>query len=94
MARAVWRDAVIAESDRYEQVEGNIYFPPDAVNRQYLDESTRRSRCPWKGEAHYFHVTVNGKTNKDAAWCYADPSPAASHIKDHIAFWKGMRVKR
>lgn len=94
MARAVWQDTVLAESDRYEQVEGNVYFPPDAVRREHLRESDHHTTCPWKGRATYYHVQVNGQTNENAAWTYPDPSPAASHIKDHVAFWKGVSVER
>lgn len=94
MARAIWNDIVIAESDTYEQVEGNIYFPPEAVEQEYLADSDYQTTCPWKGQASYYHVVANGKVNENAAWVYPDPKPAASHIKDHVAFWKGVRVER
>lgn len=93
MARAVWNGAVLAESDRYETVEGNIYFPPDAVNREYLRASDHHTVCPWKGKASYYDVVVNGETNANAAWYYPEPSDAAASIKDHVAFWKGVQVE-
>ena len=93
MARATWNGAVLAESDRYEMVEGNVYFPPDAVNREYLQPSRTHTVCGWKGTASYYDV-VDGKTNADAAWYYPDPMDAAGNIRDHVAFWKGVEVVR
>jgi uncharacterized protein (DUF427 family) len=94
MARAIWNGTVIAESDQFEIVEGNVYFPPGAVKREVLRDSATHSTCPWKGEASYYTVVVDGKENKDAAWYYPAPKPAASNIKDHIAFWKGVTVEK
>ena len=93
MAKAIWKGALLAESDRCEIVEGNYYFPPDAVARQYFRDSATHTTCPWKGTASYFDVVVNGETNKDAAWYYADPKEAAGQIKDHVAFWRGVQVE-
>lgn len=93
MARATWMDTVIAESDRCEVVEGNLYFPPDTLQREHLVSSATRTTCPWKGEAHYYDVKVGDETNKDAAWTYPDPKPAAKQIKDHVAFWRGVAVQ-
>jgi uncharacterized protein (DUF427 family) len=93
MARATWNDALLAESDVCELVEGNVYFPPDALRREHLVPSETRTTCAWKGEAHYFHVRVGDSTNEDAAWTYPEPKPAASNIKDHVAFWKGVSVE-
>lgn len=93
MVIATWNGAVIAESDKTVVVEGKRYFPPDAVNKQYLRPSTATSRCPWKGLANYYSIVVDGKTNEDAAWYYAEPSMAAAEIKGHIAFWKGVDVR-
>lgn len=93
MAVATWNGTVIAESDRTVIVEGNHYFPPESVNTQYLRQSATTSRCPWKGLANYYSLIVDGKTNEDAAWYYADPSDAAAPIKGHIAFWKGVDVR-
>jgi uncharacterized protein (DUF427 family) len=94
MARAIWKGTVIADSDRVETVEGNTYFPADAVRGDYVRPSATRTTCPWKGVASYYDVTVNGETNRDAAWFYPTPSPAAAKIKDHVAFWRGVTVER
>ncbi|HEX2207715.1 MAG TPA: DUF427 domain-containing protein [Longimicrobium sp.] len=94
MARATWNGAVIAESDRYEVVEGNVYFPPDAMNREYLQPSQTHTVCGWKGTASYYDVVVDGKMNADAAWYYPEPMDAAGNIRDHVAFWKGVEVVR
>ena len=91
--KAIWRDAVLAESDKTEVVEGNHYFPPDAINREYFSESQTHTTCPWKGEASYYDVVVNGEVNRDAAWYYPEPKPAASNIKDHVAFWRGVTIE-
>ena len=93
MAKAVWNGSVIAESDTFEVVEGNIYFPPESVNKEYFKESSAHSTCPWKGEASYYTLEVDGKTNSDAAWFYPEPKDAAANIKDHVAFWKGVEVQ-
>lgn len=93
MPKAVWNGAVIAESDDTIVVEGNHYFPRDSVNGEYLAESTSHTRCWWKGKASYYDVVVDGRANSDAAWYYPDPSQAAEHIKDHVAFWRGVRVE-
>jgi uncharacterized protein (DUF427 family) len=94
MARATWNGVVIAESDQYEMVEGNVYFPPEAVNRACLQASETHTVCPWKGTASYYDVVVDGQTNADAAWYYPDPFDAAVNIRDHVAFWKGVEVVR
>ncbi len=94
MAKATWNGAILAESDSYELVEGNVYFPPQSVNREYFKESNTHSTCPWKGEASYYSVVVNGKENKDAAWYYPNPKPAAANIKDHVAFWRGVHIEK
>lgn len=94
MARALWKDAVIAESDTFELVEGNVYFPPGTVSAEHLRKSDTRTRCPWKGEASYYDVVVDGQVNRDAAWTYSEPSEAASHIRDYVAFWRGVEVER
>jgi uncharacterized protein (DUF427 family) len=94
MPKAKWNGRIIAESDKFEMVEGNVYFPPESLKREYFVPSTQTTRCPWKGLAHYYNVVVDGKENKDAAWYYPDPSPAARTIKDHVAFWRGVEVER
>jgi len=93
MARAVWKGAVIAESDRTVVVEGNHYFPKSSVRTDYLRPSETHTICAWKGTASYYDIEVNGQRNTDAAWFYANPKAAAAQIKDHIAFWKGVRVE-
>jgi uncharacterized protein (DUF427 family) len=93
VAKATWNGAVLAESDRTIVVEGNQYFPPDSVRPEYFRTSDTHTVCPWKGTASYHHLEVNGQRNPDAAWFYPDPKPAASQIKDYIAFWKGVRVE-
>ncbi len=90
--KATWKGVTIAESDDTIVVEGNHYFPPDSINRDYLEPSDHQSRCPWKGLASYYSVAVNGEVNEDAAWYYPEPMEAASQIKDHVAFWKGVAV--
>jgi uncharacterized protein (DUF427 family) len=93
MAKASWGGEMIAESNATVVVEGNQYFPPASVKQQYLKPSDHTSICPWKGTAHYYHVEVGGMRNDNAAWYYPDPKSAAAEIKDHIAFWKGVRVE-
>lgn len=92
MVQARWNGAVIADSDDTVVVEGNHYFPRDAVAADVLSDSATTSVCPWKGLAHYHDVTVGGQVNKDAAWYYPDPKEAAEAIRDRIAFWKGVEV--
>lgn len=91
--RAVWNGRVLAESEETVIVEGNHYFPPEAVNRDLLAPSRTRTTCPWKGEASYYTITVDGTSNPDAAWYYPQPSPAAARIRDHVAFWHGVEVQ-
>ena len=90
--RAVWRDRVLAESDATVVVEGNHYFPPDAVDRSLLVPSDTRTVCGWKGTASYYHVVVGDERNEDAAWFYPDPEDAARRIRDHVSFWRGVEV--
>lgn len=92
MPKAIWNNAVIAESNSTELVEGNHYFPPESINREYLKSSETQSTCPWKGLASYYTLVVDGEENKDAAWYYPSPKDAASQIKDHVAFWKGVKI--
>ncbi|HIE21004.1 MAG TPA: DUF427 domain-containing protein [Acidimicrobiia bacterium] len=93
MPKAVWNGVVLAESDETVVVEGNHYFPPESINRDYFEESDRHTRCFWKGKASYYDVVVDGEVNRDAAWYYPEPSKAASKIKDYVAFWGGVRVE-
>jgi uncharacterized protein (DUF427 family) len=94
MPVAKWNGAVLAKSDRFEEVEGNVYFPPDSLNREYFKPSATHTHCSWKGEASYYSVEVDGKTNADAAWFYPEPKPAAANIRGYVAFWKGVTVER
>lgn len=93
MPRAIWNGAVLAESDRTVVVEGNHYFPPETLVQEFFTPSPTRTYCPWKGEASYFHLKVEGKTNSDAAWVYPDPKKAAEHLRGQVAFWRGVRVE-
>lgn len=92
-ARATWNGALLAESDDTIIVEGNHYFPADSVNRDYFEGSATHTNCHWKGQASYYSVTVDGKTNADAAWYYPEPFDAAGLIKDYVAFWRGVEVE-
>jgi uncharacterized protein (DUF427 family) len=94
MFRAVWNGTVLAESDQTVKLEGSHYFPAASLNREYFTPSKTTTTCPWKGAAGYYDVTVNGQVNRDAAWYYPHPSPAARQIKDHVAFWRGIKVVR
>ncbi len=93
MPRAIWNGAVLAESDRCEVVEGNQYFPPDAIKREYFQESSTHTTCPWKGVASYYTIVVDGQTNKDAAWYYPTTKDAAKNITGYVAFWRGVKVE-
>lgn len=93
MPKAIWNDTVIAESDRCEVVEGNQYFPPDAVKQQYLKPSDYHTTCPWKGLASYYDIEVDGQVNKDAAWYYPSTKERAKNIEGYVAFWKGVKVE-
>ncbi len=90
--RALWNDAVIAESDDTIVVEGNHYFPLADVAREHLQPSEHTSVCQWKGEASYYDVVVDGQENANAAWSYKEPKTAAGEIADHVAFWRGVEV--
>jgi len=91
--RALWKGKIIAESPDCHEMEGNVYFPPDAVNKEFLRDSDTHTVCPWKGTASYYDVVVDGEVNVDAAWFYPDPKEAAIHIKDYVAFWRGVTVE-
>ena len=93
MAKAIWNGTVIAESDHTERVEGNHYFPPNTVKKEYFRESKTSTVCPWKGTASYYDVVVDGQVNPGAAWYYPQPKSAAANIKDHVAFWRGVTVE-
>ena len=90
--KAIWNGATLAESNETIVVEGNHYFPADAINKEYFKPSGTHTVCGWKGTASYYDVEVNGETNKDAAWFYPDCKPDAKNIEGYIAFWKGVKV--
>jgi len=90
--KAIWQDTILAESDRTIEIEGNHYFPPDSVKREYFSPSDKHSTCPWKGVASYYHVQVADQSNADAAWYYPEPKQAAKSIKDYVAFWRGVKI--
>jgi uncharacterized protein (DUF427 family) len=96
MPRATWNGKTLAQAEQSEiqLVEGNVYFPPDKIAREYLKDSQTHTVCGWKGTASYFDVVVDGKTNKDAAWYYPETKDAAKHVKGYIAFWKGVTVDK
>jgi uncharacterized protein (DUF427 family) len=93
MAKAIWNGTVVAESDRCQVVEGNYYFPPEAVVRAHLRPSENHTVCSWKGTASYYDVVVDGKVNADAAWYYPEPKSAAASIAGWVAFWHGVTVE-
>jgi uncharacterized protein (DUF427 family) len=90
--KAIWNDAVLAESDDTVVVEGNHYFPTSSLAREHLRASTTTTHCPWKGDASYYDVVVAGEENRDAAWYYPTPKEAAKQITDRVAFWRGVKV--
>jgi uncharacterized protein (DUF427 family) len=92
MPRATWNGVTLAESDETVVVEGNHYFPPHTIRRELFTESATTTFCPWKGTARYFTVNVDGEQNPDAAWYYPEPKKKAAHIKDRVAFWRGVTV--
>jgi uncharacterized protein (DUF427 family) len=93
MPRAIWNGAVLAESPKTVVVEGNHYFPPDTIRKEYFQPSATHTECVWKGTASYYSLSVNGQSNPDAAWYYPTPKDAAKEIAGHIAFWKGVKIE-
>jgi uncharacterized protein (DUF427 family) len=94
MARATWNGELIAESDRFEIVEGNVYFPPESVKADLLRPSDTHTVCDWKGIASYYDVVVGEQVNRDAAWYYPETLDAAKNVKGYVAFWRGVSVER
>ena len=90
--KAIWNGATLADSDQTIIIEGNHYFPPDSINKEFFQLSQTYTVCPWKGTASYYDITVNGKTNKDAAWFYPNAKDAAKEIENYIAFWKDVEI--
>lgn len=93
MPRASWKGTVIAESDQSRVVENNHYFPPESVRREFFRPSDTHTTCGWKGEASYYDLVVGDDVNRDAAWYYPEPKPAAQEIKGWVAFWRGVTVE-
>jgi uncharacterized protein (DUF427 family) len=91
--KACWNGTVLADSDDTIALEGNVYFPPGSVKREYLRDSRTRTECPWKGTAHYYHVVTPTGENPDAAWYYPDPEPAARQICNYVAFWNSVEIR-
>lgn len=91
--KATWKGVVIAQSDDLVVLEGNQYFPESSLNRDYVTFSNHKTSCPWKGQASYYSLIVDGELNSDAAWYYADPKPEAEEIKGRVAFWKGVKIE-
>ncbi len=91
--KATWNGVVLAESDAVVEVEGNAYFPPESIARDYFAGSSTHTTCPWKGEASYYDLVVDGEVNRGAAWFYPEPKDAASHLAGHVAFWRGVTVE-
>ena len=93
ISRATWNGALIAESDDVVVIDGYSYFPKEAVRPGVLAPSDRTSACPWKGQASYYTIVVDGQHNPDAAWEYRDPKPAAAEVRNRVAFWRGVLVE-
>lgn len=91
--KATWKGVVIAQSDDLVVLEGNQYFPESSLNRDYVTFSNHKTSCPWKGQASYYSLIVDGELNADAGWYYADPKPQAEEIKGRVAFWKGVKIE-
>ena len=92
MPKAIWNNVVLAESDDTQVIEGNHYFPPESLARQFFRDSEAHTVCGWKGTANYYDLVVEDQVNSQAAWYYPDPKPEAAQIKGHVAFWKGVEV--
>lgn len=92
--KAIWNDQILAESEETTVVEGNHYFPPDSIKKEFFKSSSTHTICPWKGEASYYTLEVGGKQNADAAWYYPKASKAAKSIENYIAFWKGVEITK
>ena len=93
MAQAIWNETVLAQSNDTVVIDGNHYFPPESINKQYFQESNKHSTCPWKGTANYYDIEVKGEINKDAAWFYPNAKEKAKHFEGYVAFWRGVQVE-
>ena len=92
MIQAIWNGVVLAQSEHTEIVQGNHYFPPEAINRAFFRDSDRHTTCPWKGVASYYDVVVDGQEVRNAAWYYPEPKPAAQNIRNHVAFYRMIQI--
>jgi uncharacterized protein (DUF427 family) len=90
--KAIWNNQVLAESDETLVIEGNHYFPPNSLQREFFAPAEKKTMCSWKGEASYYDLVVDGSENAAAAWCYPEPKSGASEIKDYVAFWRGVEI--
>lgn len=93
MAKAIWNGTVLAQSDDTVIIDGNHYFPPQSVDKQYFQETSTHTSCPWKGTANYYDIEVNGQINRDAAWFYPNAKEKAKHFEDYVAFWRGVQIE-
>lgn len=93
MAKAIWNGTVLAQSDDTVIIDGNHYFPPESVDKQYFQETSTHTSCPWKGTANYYDIEVNGQINRDAAWFYPNAKEKAKHFEDYVAFWRGVQIE-
>ncbi|MDJ0774293.1 MAG: DUF427 domain-containing protein [Mastigocoleus sp. MO_167.B18] len=93
MAKAIWNETLLAESNDTVVIDGNHYFPPESVDQQYFQESNTHTSCPWKGIANYYDIEVNGQINRDAAWFYPNAKEKAKHFEGYVAFWRGVKVE-
>jgi uncharacterized protein (DUF427 family) len=92
--KAIWNNQVIAESNHTIVVENNHYFPPESIKKEFFKESNTHTACPWKGQASYHTLEVDGLQNRDAAWYYPSPKPLAKDLKNYVAFWKGVTIEK
>ena len=92
--KAIWNGVVLAESADTKVVEGNHYFPPNSIHREYCRDTDRHTTCPWKGLASYYDVVAGGETTRNAAWYYPEPKSAAAEIRDHVAFYGIVKVEK
>lgn len=90
--KAVWKGQVVAQSDDTVVVEGNHYFPPDSIQKDFFKPSTHHTICHWKGKASYYSLSIDGEENKNAAWYYPNAEEEAKHIEGYIAFGNGVRI--
>lgn len=93
MIRAIWNGETIAESNETIYIEGNHYFPPNSINKEFISFSETHTSCYSKGKASYYNINVDGQMNSDSAWYYPNPNEKANHIKNYVAFWKGISIE-